>query len=54
MDAVEPLTGEVPEEVASLLTPEEVAALKSRALRIVRLPWLPEPQSEFPYPWPLV
>ncbi|MCT1425830.1 phosphatidylinositol kinase, partial [Corynebacterium sanguinis] len=54
VDAVEPLTGEVPEEVASLLTPEEVAALKSRALRIVRLPWLPEPQSEFPYPWPLV
>ncbi len=54
VDAVEPLAGEVPEEVASLLTPEEVAALKSRASRIVRLPWLPEPQSEFPYPWPLV
>lgn len=54
VDAVEPLAGEVPEEVASLLSPEEVAALKSRASRIVRLPWLPEPQSEFPYPWPLV
>lgn len=54
VDAVEPLTEEVPEEVASLLEPEEVAALKSRASRIVRLPWLPGPQSEFPYPWPLV
>lgn len=54
VDAVEPLAEEVPEEVALLLAPEEVAALKSRASRIVRLPWLPEPQSEFPYPWPLV
>lgn len=54
VDAVEPLMDAVPEEVAELLTPEEVAALRSRASRIVRLPWLPEPQSEFPYPWPLV
>ncbi len=52
--AVEPLVEEVPAEVAELLAPEEVAALKARASRIVRLPWLPEPQSEFPYPWPLV
>lgn len=52
--AVEPLVDEVPAGVAELLSPEEVAALKSRASRIVRLPWLPEPQSEFPYPWPLV
>lgn len=52
--AVEPLVDAVPEEVAALLTPDEVAALQSRASRIVRLPWLPEPQSEFPYPWPLV
>lgn len=52
--AVEPLVEEVPGEVAELLAPEEVAALKARASRIVRLPWLPEPQSEFPYPWPLV
>ncbi|WP_066524127.1 SCO1664 family protein [Corynebacterium bouchesdurhonense] len=52
--AVEPLVEEVPGEVAELLAPEEVAALRSRASRIVRLPWLPEPQSEFPYPWPLV
>lgn len=52
--AVEPLVEEVPEAVAELLAPEEVAALRSRASRIVRLPWLPEPQSEFPYPWPLV
>lgn len=54
VEAVEPLVDAVPEEVASLLAPEEVAALKSRASRIVRLPWLPEPQSEFPYPWPLI
>lgn len=54
VEAVEPLVAEVPAEVAELLAPEEVAALKSRASRIVRLPWLPEPQSEFPYPWPLV
>ncbi|MEH0147045.1 SCO1664 family protein [Corynebacterium sp. Q4381] len=54
VDAVEPLLEEVPEEVVELLAPEEVAALQSRASRIVRLPWLPEPQSEFPYPWPLV
>lgn len=52
--AVEPLVEEVPEAVAALLAPEEVAALRSRASRIVRLPRLPEPQSEFPYPWPLV
>ena len=54
VEAVEPLVEEVPAEVAQLLTPEEVVALKARASRIVRLPWLPEPQSEFPYPWPLV
>lgn len=52
--AVEPLVEEVPGEVAELLAPEEVAALRARASRIVRLPWLPAPQSEFPYPWPLV
>lgn len=52
--AVEPLVDEVPAGVAELLSMEEVAALNSRASRIVRLPWLPEPQSEFPYPWPLV
>ena len=54
VEAVEALVDAVPGEVAELLLPEEVAALRSRASRIVRLPWLPEPQSEFPYPWPLV
>ncbi|OEY13509.1 SCO1664 family protein [Corynebacterium sp. Marseille-P4321] len=54
VSAVEPLVESVPKEVASLLTEAEAAALQSRASRIVRLPWLPEPQSEFPYPWPLV
>ena len=54
VEAVEALVDAVPQQVAELLLPEEVAALRSRASRIVRLAWLPEPQSEFPYPWPLV
>ena len=54
VEAVEPLVDAVPEEVASLLAPAEVAALQSRASRIVRLPWLPEPRSEYQFPWPLV
>lgn len=52
--AVEPLIDEVPADVAALLTPDEVAALQSRASRIVRLPQLPHPRSHYHYPWPLV
>lgn len=54
VEAVEPLVDDVPAAVASLLAPAEIEALKSRASRIVRLPWLPEPRSHYHYPWPLV
>lgn len=52
--AVEPLLDEVPENIAELLTPVEVAALQRRASRIVRLPFLPHPRSHYHYPWPLI
>ena len=54
VDRVEPLVDAVPDGVASLLTEPEVAALRARASRIVRLPWLPEPRSHYQFPWPLV
>ena len=53
-DTLAPLVDAVPDEVASLLTEPEVAALRARASRIVRLPWLPEPRSHYQFPWPLV
>lgn len=52
--AVEPLIDEVPAELDDLLSAEEVDALKRRASRIVRLPFLPQPRSHYQYPWPLV
>ncbi|WP_198305083.1 SCO1664 family protein [Corynebacterium glaucum] len=52
--AIEPLMESVPDQVAELLTDAEVEALKSRAGRLVRLPWLPEPHSQYQFPWPLV
>jgi uncharacterized repeat protein (TIGR03843 family) len=54
LTAVEPLIDEVPADVAELLAPDEVSALRSRASRIVRLPQLPHPRSHYHYPWPLV
>ena len=54
VDTLAPLVDAVPDEVASLLTEPEVAALRARASRIVRLPWLPEPRSHYQFPWPLV
>lgn len=51
---VETLIDDVPAALAELLTAEEVAALQRRANRISRLPWLPQPTSEYPFPWPLV
>lgn len=51
---VEPLIDEVPESIAVLLDEEEVEALKRRASRIVRLPFLPHARSHRQYPWPLV
>lgn len=52
--AIEPLVSEVPTTIAELLTEDEVYALQARANRIVRLPFLPEPRSQYQYPWPLV
>ncbi|WP_018296437.1 SCO1664 family protein [Corynebacterium lubricantis] len=52
--AVESLLDEVPAELEELLSEEEVAALKRRASRIVRLPFLPQPRNHYQYPWPLV
>lgn len=52
--AIEPLTESVPDAVAELLLDAEVEALQSRASRLVRLPWLPEPRSQYQFPWPLV
>ncbi|MDR7328970.1 SCO1664 family protein [Corynebacterium guangdongense] len=52
--AVEPLVAGIPENIAELLDEDEVWALRGRANRIVRLPFLPKPYSQFQYPWPLV
>lgn len=52
--AVEPLVDQVPAEIAELLDDEEVDALQRRANRIVRLPFLPQPRSQYQFPWPLV
>lgn len=54
LSAVEPLIDGIPGDIAALLNPAEVAALQSRAARIVRLPHLPHPRSHYHYPWPLV
>ncbi len=54
VEAVAPLVDSVPAEIAELLSEEEVWALRNRANRIVRLPFLPKPYSQFQYPWPLV
>lgn len=54
LSAVEPLMDEVPEDIAALLHPEEVEALRRRASRLVRLPYLPHPRSHYQFPWPLV
>ena len=39
---------------ASRLDAEEVTALRRRAARLVRLPYLPHPTSPYQYPWPLI
>lgn len=54
LTAVEPLVTHIPDDVARLLEPEEVAALRRRAARLVRLPRLPRPTSDYQYPWPLI
>lgn len=54
LTAVAPLAEEVPGQIAALLSAEEVDALKQRASRILRLPFLPHPRSRRHYPWPLI
>lgn len=54
VQAVVPLIHEVPDGIASLLMPEEVEALQTRASRIVQMPFLPHPRSHYQFPWPLV
>lgn len=43
-----------PAELASLLRPEEVEALVTRARALVRRPVFPAMRSHWAYPWPLV
>ena len=44
----------VPDAVADLLHPREVAMLRQRAALLLATPALPQPTSEWAYPWPLV
>lgn len=54
VSAVVPLLDGVPDNIAQLLSPEEVDALCERASRIVRMPFFPHPRSYSQFPWPLV
>lgn len=54
IDAIAPLVDEVPDDVAALLAPDEVAMLQRRASRLTRIPFLPHQTSQWQYPWPLV
>lgn len=54
LDDVERIADEVPPEVAELLSPDEVAALRERAAFLTRVPYLPRRRSDYDYPWPLV
>ena len=44
----------IPRALAELLTGGETEALSGRALEVLRRRRLPAPQSDRPYPWPLV
>jgi uncharacterized repeat protein (TIGR03843 family) len=41
-------------KLAALLHPDELAALVRRLRRLLAHPFLPQPRSDRPYPWPLV
>ncbi len=43
-----------PDELARLLTPDELNALVHRALELVRRPSFPHLRSQWAYPWPLI
>jgi uncharacterized repeat protein (TIGR03843 family) len=44
----------LPDVMSGLLHDEEADAVIARARALVRRPYLPEPRSDRPYPWPLV
>lgn len=48
------LSARIPDALALLLTDEEIEALDARISRLLRTAELPEPESDRPYPWPLV
>ncbi len=51
---LERLAGGVPDDVAALLSPREVAALRVRAARLLDAGVLPVDETGWGYPWPLV
>ncbi|MET0143845.1 MAG: SCO1664 family protein [Ilumatobacteraceae bacterium] len=54
LDAVECVANAVPPDVAELLAPGEVAAIRRRATRLAESGQLPGDESGGRYPWPLV
>ncbi|MFT4216028.1 MAG: SCO1664 family protein [Micropruina sp.] len=49
-----PLADAVPDEIAALLNPQEVRALRRRARRIIDAGILPVDESGYAWPWPLI
>ena len=54
LDDVARLASEPPAELAGLLEPQEIAALRARAATLLRRPVFPRVVSGRAYPWPLV
>ena len=55
LDDLAPLArGQVPRALADLLDQEEIGSLVSRAAALRATRRFPEPEADFPYPWPLV
>src|SRR3954453_11764146 len=54
LDDVARLVSDPPAELATLIAPEEIAALRSRAAAVLRRPVFPRVVSGRAYPWPLV
>ena len=46
--------GGLPPELCELLHDDERRALEERARRLIRQGRMPEPRTDYPYPWPLV
>ena len=54
IDAITPITTQIPLEIATLLDDDEVAALQQRAQWVASNPVFPVDQSGRRYPWPIV